>query len=688
MSKNDIYKVSKSIVTQLRGQRRFNGEILRGSNKQTIIGSQRIFVLALLSLRAQAGIRTSRAKIESLINAINLVDVKDYLSVLSWMDTLLLQNKQPVDLPDNSMSPKDDRTWGFFVQLKKRVDCFYRKWFHDNDESAFAALHQLFALQSRVSLQLDELRQIAYDAWLETECKIFPSPQGELESAYIRKWFPADQFHDFWLNFIPGHGSGAVAENAKSIAQKYQLMVLDTSLTRLLKLIGYPFDNTITPFKSLTVDKGAYRVPCEVVFVNKTWKTYRTISKERVTAMFLQQGMGRCIDAFLQKRRTAFSRYYSVNSENKNRQLAWLGSLHGCYDTIDLSAASDSVTWKLVKMWFRHTCLEHGIRLTRTKFVSVRDPRTNQQSVYEQQKFAPMGSRVCFPVETIVFGAIAAAACDRAGLPDDSEEYPNFVVYGDDIVIRHEATQLLLDRLTELGFVPNRAKSYWDFSSEFCFRESCGIECLNGIDVTPIRLSRNGFKGFPNRCSTEEDYRSVAGLVSLANQCKSRLPFVQHYIIDMVMDLGIPIAWDADGSRGFISSRPKYVGEIYQHRYNSDYQYYEVLVFAVMRVPYGTAADEIQSTPMPSEYPSFDEYKVAWKNWTDQYERWYLERDLELQLLWHRLAALEKRATSSSIFPDDEISQTCLHGYKQLTLRKLWIPDYEYNPGQALSETI
>ena len=111
MSKNDIYKVSKSIVTQLRGQRRFNGEILRGSNKQTIIGSQRIFVLALLSLRAQAGIRTSRAKIESLINAINLVDVKDYLSVLSWMDTLLLQNKQPVDLPDNSMSPKDDRTY-------------------------------------------------------------------------------------------------------------------------------------------------------------------------------------------------------------------------------------------------------------------------------------------------------------------------------------------------------------------------------------------------------------------------------------------------------------------------------------------------------------------------------------------------------------------------------------------------
>jgi hypothetical protein len=95
---------------------------------------------------------------------------------------------------------------------------------------------------------------------------------------------------------------------------------------------------------------------------------------------------------------------------------------------------------------------------------------------------ATMGSAVCFPIETIVFYSISKAVLQLFGYTGDP------YVYGDDIIVPTKYAGYVMDVLEAYGFVVNREKSFTN--PRLAFRESCGVNGLLGVDVTPRMMSR------------------------------------------------------------------------------------------------------------------------------------------------------------------------------------------------------
>lgn len=90
-------------------------------------------------------------------------------------------------------------------------------------------------------------------------------------------------------------------------------------------------------------------------------------------------------------------------------------------------------------------------------------------------KFSSMGNGTTFVLETLIFSSI----CVAMGLKPRE-----FAVYGDDIVVPSESVPLLMKTLRFIGFLPNEEKTH----TVGPFRESCGVNAFNGVDITPFYL--------------------------------------------------------------------------------------------------------------------------------------------------------------------------------------------------------
>lgn len=191
-----------------------------------------------------------------------------------------------------------------------------------------------------------------------------------------------------------------------------------------------------------------------------------------------------------------------------SQDLARRGSMRGEWDTIDLSAASDSVTLRLVKALFARTPLYRSLVCLRSDATLL---PSGESLVLE--KFAPMGSDLCFPTMCLVFACICEQAVrTKTGRASRQNDYR---VYGDDIVVRHDFTEGVLSLLGELHFSVNVAKSFVGRSLHN-FREACGGEYLDGVQVDPLRVSRR----LRVECTAEESVSSVEAVssyVELAN---------------------------------------------------------------------------------------------------------------------------------------------------------------------------
>lgn len=101
-----------------------------------------------------------------------------------------------------------------------------------------------------------------------------------------------------------------------------------------------------------------------------------------------------------------------------------------------------------------------------------------------------MGSAVTFPVQTIVFTAIAlfSIMLTRGGTVRTAlEEYTKEVrVFGDDIILPVDSYPVLVRLLSALRLRVNESKSFATGS----FREACGLDAFAGVDVTPVKVKR------------------------------------------------------------------------------------------------------------------------------------------------------------------------------------------------------
>lgn len=324
-------------------------------------------------------------------------------------------------------------------------------------------------------------------------------------NALLKKTLPCDVSP----TLVPAHGPGAVAGvQPSNRLDKYLSMKTDARIEYMLR----KNQARMKQYNPFILDTEGTRIN-EFCTVPKTWKKRRGISKEPIELQFFQHAIK---DQFYRKieHNSWWSRHLRFSDQTRTRELAKKASLTQTHATIDLSAASDSVTLDMVKRAFKGTPLLSWLLATRstaTRVDGVEDP-------IRCLKFAPMGSATCFLVESMVFTMVTYLAVIDSWRSMKREErtiyrdcWKTFYVYGDDIILPTFAVGTLYQYLAELGFSINIEKS---FDSGW-YREACGVEAWCGLDITPVKYKKL-FTGHPYQGTIIGD--DVSRVVSLVNR--------------------------------------------------------------------------------------------------------------------------------------------------------------------------
>jgi hypothetical protein len=301
-----------------------------------------------------------------------------------------------------------------------------------------------------------------------------------LEIAHLAKSRLAELFARFDpTDIYPRHGPGAVSTKER-LWDKYLWTNVDDRITE-----RYPFDEYFCSSSGHVCDQ--YRdfgrvtgesLPARVILVPKDSRGPRLISCEPVDHQWIQQGLGRAIVDHVE-RHVLTKHNVFFTDQGPNRRGAELGSLKapnspttGRYSTLDLNEASDRVSLELVRLLFPSWLFSH-LEACRSTGTVLPDGR-----VLNLRKFAPMGSALCFPVLALTIWAILTA-----GAPD-AYTRKRILVYGDDVIVPTAHAADAIEQLESFGLKVNRDKS----CTKGLFRESCGMDAFNGINVTPVRL--------------------------------------------------------------------------------------------------------------------------------------------------------------------------------------------------------
>nr|URG16461.1 MAG: RNA dependent RNA polymerase [Leviviridae sp.] len=211
----------------------------------------------------------------------------------------------------------------------------------------------------------------------------------------------------------------------------------------------------------------------KVDFVPKTSKTHRTICIEPTVNLYFQAALGEYI------RKQLLTAGIDLRSQVNNQRLAVRASAGGGYATLDLSAASDSISYMLVLNllppdWF------DALDRCRTPYGVYKDKgETTEPFMFE--KFSSMGNGFTFPLETLIFYALAKAVAEAEGAYREGD----VLAYGDDIIVPTVTYWRLVDVLEECGFSTNKTKSF----SHGPYRESCGAYSVRARHIQPVRIS-------------------------------------------------------------------------------------------------------------------------------------------------------------------------------------------------------
>lgn len=158
------------------------------------------------------------------------------------------------------------------------------------------------------------------------------------------------------------------------------------------------------------------------------------------------------------------------HGQHVHRRLARTGSRYGTFATIDLSNASDTVCYQLVKAvmparWF-------------DLLDDLRSPFTRVDGKWVRlEKFSAMGNGYTFELETLLFAAMAQAVAELHNVQVSPRH--GIWVYGDDIIVPTQIADTLLACLRFFGFEPNPKKTF----TSGRFRESCGGDFFDGKPV-------------------------------------------------------------------------------------------------------------------------------------------------------------------------------------------------------------
>lgn len=317
-------------------------------------------------------------------------------------------------------------------------------------------------------------KQVALDSFIESETRC--KATNERLRGAVPCWYfqlrrniaeilgPVDRHALEFIERRFGHGSGAtigVRGMGSSPSHKY-----DNDLTLTSELISFS--------RSIMGElwwKHSSK-PREVVngsrfgSVPKSWKTERGICVEPTLNLYVQRGIG----AYIRNRLKRFG--LDLNSQAQNQKMAEQAYRRG-YATIDLSAASDSLSTELI-LQFLHPSWADLLGLARSGSTLLPSGKW-----VELEKWSSMGNGYTFELETLVFYAVC-----KTILPAD--RLVDCTVYGDDIIVPANYAPAVIKALDYLGFKVNTSKSFLAGN----FFESCGHDYFRGVNVRPFYMKR------------------------------------------------------------------------------------------------------------------------------------------------------------------------------------------------------
>ncbi len=361
---------------------------------------------------------------------------------------------------------------------------------------AIFAVRQACLLFSKILLPCSDARiRRSLEGYIECEEQVRTNDKslGDAAIAAFRKmslklWGDVFQRVDenvYNGEIVPKHGPGATADKLKG-----NLKFVQREWTERLEQV-FPHGEFLFPnwrHYDRSVDllePGAER-PVRVITVPKTLKTPRIIAVEPTCMQYVQQGIAEKLLESIE-RDDILSKIVGFDDQLPNQQMAREGSFFGNLATLDLSEASDRVSNQLVRAMFAtFPNLAEGVDACRSRKADVPG-----HGVIRLAKFASMGSALCFPIEAIVFTTVVFLGIQKAlRRPLSRRDFKSFIgrvrIYGDDIIVPADTVHHVVSELETFGFRVNAGKSFWDGK----FRESCGKEFYNGVDVSVTRVRR------------------------------------------------------------------------------------------------------------------------------------------------------------------------------------------------------
>lgn len=215
-----------------------------------------------------------------------------------------------------------------------------------------------------------------------------------------------------------------------------------------------------------------------LTFVPKDSRGPRTISMEPHERMKLQKGVLSLIVEFQEEHFAGTKGHINYTDQTINQHLAYLSSIDGKRATIDLKDASDMISWSLVKQLASTDWLE-AFTVLRSEKVFV------DNELLPLNKFASMGSALCFPVLATVIWSIARCYD------------PKCYVYGDDLICDAILAKQIMSALEDYGLRINKDKSFLTGP----FRESCGGDYIAGYDVSYIKCKSHDLINYVEMCN-------------------------------------------------------------------------------------------------------------------------------------------------------------------------------------------
>ncbi len=199
--------------------------------------------------------------------------------------------------------------------------------------------------------------------------------------------------------------------------------------------------------------------------VPKDMNRRRSIDIQPTANLFLQKGIGKMI------RRRLKRCGIDLDDQTRNQELA-KRAYADALCTIDLEAASDSVSTELVRLLLPSDWYEWMDR-TRTHTIRL----DKDLPPHRLAKFSAMGNGFTFELESLIFYAL----CWGVVRAESGDVCTPISVYGDDIIVASCHYERVTAILNECGFIVNEEKSF----STGPFYESCGKHYFRGFEVTP-----------------------------------------------------------------------------------------------------------------------------------------------------------------------------------------------------------